>query len=99
MWQSKHLDLWPRRRYQKVGRSGSRSLPPVGWIGADGRLERPEEGCPGSTARWQDHVAAHGDLLQLPVNVRKELAQGKDDQTAQLRTPQAVLAVHTADCR
>src|SRR6266511_5517040 len=62
---------------------------------AGGRLERPEEGALDRQLD-ADHVAAHGDLLQLPVNVGKELAQ-KDDQTAQLRTPQARLALHTAD--
>src|SRR5947209_6181018 len=62
---------------------------------AGGRLERPEEGALDRQLD-ADHVAAHGDLLQLPVNVGKELAQ-KDDQTAQLRAPQARLALHTAD--
>src|SRR6185312_5155680 len=62
---------------------------------ADGRLERPEEGALDRQLD-ADHVAAHGDLLQLPVNVGKELSQ-KDDQTAQLRTPQAVLPIHAAD--
>src|ERR1700722_2940305 len=88
-----HLDLAVAQVPEVGGREvdpGPRRLDRAG-----GRLERPEE----STLDRQldaDHVAAHGDLLQLPVNVGKELAQ-KDDQTAQLRTPQAILAVHTAD--
>src|SRR6266550_1635772 len=69
---------------------GSRRLDHAG-----GRLERPEEGALDRQLD-ADHVAAHCDLLQLPVNVRKELAQ-KDDQAAQLRTPQARLALYTAD--
>src|SRR5690242_6380877 len=88
MWQS-NTSILPLRRYQKsaVGKS---ILAPVG-----GRLERPEEGALDRQLD-ADHVAAHGDLLQLPVNVGKELGQ-EDDQTAQLRTPQARLALDTAD--
>src|SRR5712672_2802500 len=56
---------------------------------AGGRLERPEEGALDRQLD-ADHVAVHGDLLQLPVNVGKELAQ-KDEQTAQLRTSQTIL--------
>src|SRR6266540_4677237 len=62
---------------------------------AGGRLERPEEGAPDRQLDADD-VAVHGDLLQFPVNVGKELGQ-KGDQTAQLRTTQARLALHTAD--
>jgi hypothetical protein len=43
-----------------------------------------------------DHVAAHSDLLQRPVNVGKEVGQ-IDDQTAQLRALKALLGDHIAD--
>src|SRR6266496_676212 len=62
---------------------------------AGGRLEWPEEGALDRQLDADD-VAVHGDLLQFPVNVGKELGQ-KGDQTAQLRTTQARLALHTAD--
>src|ERR1700745_581842 len=80
MWQS-NTSILPLRRYQKsaVGKS---ILAPVG-------RDRPAK-----TALDRqldaDHVAAHGDLLQLPVNVGKELGQ-EGDQIAQLRAPQARL--------
>src|SRR6266581_3464945 len=93
MWQSNTSTL-PSRRYQKrrrgLHRAGDpghlpRAVPgPRRLDRAGGRLERPEEGALDRQLD-ADHVAAHGDLLQLPVNVGKELGQ-KDDQTAQLRT-------------
>src|SRR5450631_4617380 len=87
-----HLDLAVAQVPEVGGREvdlGPRRLDRAG-----GRLEPPEEGALDRQLD-ADHVAAHGDLLQLPVNVGKELAQ-KDDQTAQLRTPQTILAIHTA---
>src|ERR1039457_1208788 len=88
-----HLDLAVAQVPEVGGREVD--LGPRRLDRADGRLERPEEGALDRQLD-ADHVAAHGDLLQLPVNVGKELAQ-KDDQTAQLRTPQTILAIHTAD--
>src|SRR5713101_2772638 len=88
-----HLDLAVAQVPEVGGREvdpGPRRLDRPG-----GRLERPEEGALDRQLD-ADHVAAHGDLLQLPVNVGKELGQ-KGDHIANLRAPQAVLAVHAAD--
>src|SRR6266498_2206587 len=88
------------RQYAELREQGGKSdvavdLGPRRLDHAGGRLERPEEGALDRQLDADD-VAVHGDLLQFPVNVGKELAQ-KEDQTAQLLTPQARLALHTAD--
>src|SRR5205807_10672644 len=65
-----HLDLAVAQVPEVGGREvdlGSR------WLDrACGRLERPEEGALDRHLD-ADHVAAHGDLVQRPVNVWKEL--------------------------
>src|SRR6266545_6273089 len=62
---------------------------------AGGRLEWPEEGAPDRHLDRYD-VPEHVDPVQLPVNVGKQLAH-PDDHIAQLLTPVALLARHTAD--
>jgi hypothetical protein len=92
IWQ---LNSWvlPSRTYLKsaVGMSG---LAPVGWITPAGVSNGPE-GAPNRQLD-RDDVPEHVDPVQLPVNVGKELAR-KDDHIAQLLTPVALLARHTAD--
>src|SRR6266576_3614352 len=93
IWQ---LNSWilPSRTYQKsaVGMSG---LSPRRLDHAGGRLERPEEGAPDRQLD-RDDVPEHVDPVQLPVNVGKQLAH-PDDHIAQVLTPVALLARHTAD--
>src|SRR6266498_5270190 len=62
---------------------------------AGGRLERPEEGAPDRHLDRED-VPEHVDPVQPPVNVGNHLAH-RDDHIAQLLTPVALLARHTAD--
>jgi hypothetical protein len=69
---------------------GSRRLDHAG-----GCLERAEEGTPDRQLD-RDDVPEHVDPVQLPVNVGKEPAH-EDDHIAQLLTPVALLARHTAD--
>ena len=93
MWQSNTSTL-PSRRYQKSA-VGKAILAPVGSIGPTGVWSAPRK-VPWIVSWMQNHVAAHGDLLQRPVNVGKEVGQ-IDDQTAQLRTLKALLGDHIAD--
>src|ERR1700731_1412587 len=88
-----HLDLAVAQVPEVGGREGD--LGPRRLDRAGGRLERPEEGALDRQLD-ADHVAAHGDLLQRPVNIGKEVGQ-IDDQTAQLRTLKALLGDHIAD--
>jgi hypothetical protein len=62
---------------------------------ACGRIEWPEEGALDRQLD-RDHVPEHVDPVQVPVNVGKEFAH-PDDHIAQLLTPVALLARHTAD--
>src|SRR6266498_2097691 len=86
MWQSNTSTL-PLRRYQKSA-VGMSSLAPVGWITPAGVSNGPRK-----------VPLIDSSMLTtspFPVIVGKELGQ-KGDQTAQLRTTQARLALHTAD--
>ena len=71
------------------------SLAPVGWITPAGVSNGPRK-VPWIEQLDRDHVPEHVDPVQLPVNVGKELAH-PDDHVAQLLTPVALLARHTAD--
>src|SRR2546425_7650461 len=70
-----HLDLAVAQVPEVGGREvdlGPRRLDHAG-----GRLERPEEGALERQLDAAD-ISVHGDLLQLPVKVGKELAQKED---------------------
>jgi len=90
IWQ---LNSWilPSRTYQKSAVEMS-SLSPVGWITPAGVSNGPRK----VPRIDRDDVPEHVDPVQFPVNVGKELAH-KDDHIAQLLTPVALPARHTAD--
>jgi hypothetical protein len=71
------------------------SLAPVGWITPPGVSNGPRKVSPDRQLDRND-VPEHVDRVQLPVNAGKELAH-PDHYIAQLLTPVALLARHTAD--